>query len=79
LTDEGSGIGVIRRAADVLEAPVEGLDAAIVVGGPAAVLVAADFAFEPVHDKSRQFTVYSQDLAKRKADGLKEGKRRIST
>jgi hypothetical protein len=25
------------------------LDAAIVVGGPAAVLVAANFAFEPVH------------------------------
>jgi hypothetical protein len=28
---------------------VERLDAAVVVGGPAAVLVAADFAFEPVH------------------------------
>jgi hypothetical protein len=28
---------------------VEGLNAAIVVGGPAAVLVTADFAFEPVH------------------------------
>jgi len=26
-----------------------------------------------------QFTVYSQELAKKKADGLKEGKRRIST
>jgi len=58
----------------VLKAPVEGLDATIVVGGPAAVLVAADFAFEPVHDKSRQFTVYSQELLKKKADGLKEGK-----
>ena len=51
---------------------MEGLDAAIVVGGPAAVLVAADFAFEPVHDKSRQFTVYRQELAKKKADGLKK-------
>jgi hypothetical protein len=28
---------------------MEGLDTAIVVSGPAAVLVAADFAFEPVH------------------------------
>jgi len=28
---------------------MEGLDAPIVVGSPAAVLVAADFAFEPVH------------------------------
>jgi hypothetical protein len=63
----------------VLEAPVEGLDAAIVVSGPAAVLVAADSAFEPVHGKSRQFTVYSQELAKKKGGGLKEGKRRIST
>ena len=47
--DECAGIGIIGRAADVFEAPMEGLDAAIVVGGPAAVLVAADFAFEPVH------------------------------
>ena len=47
--DECAGIRFNRRAADVLEAPLEGLDAAIVVGGPAAVLVAADFAFEPVH------------------------------
>ncbi len=63
----------------MLKAPEEGLDAAIVVGGPAAVLVAPNFAFEPVHDKSRQFTVYSQELLKKKADGLKEGKPRIST
>jgi hypothetical protein len=28
---------------------MEGLNEAIVVGGPATVLVAADFAFEPVH------------------------------
>jgi hypothetical protein len=58
---------------------VEGLDAAIVVGRPSAVLVAADFAFEPVHDKGRQFTVYSQELANKKADGHNEGNRRISS
>jgi hypothetical protein len=52
LVDERARIGLIGGAADVLEAPVEGLDAAIVVGGPAAVLVAADFAFEPVHKKT---------------------------
>jgi hypothetical protein len=28
---------------------MEGLDATIVVGGPAAMLVAADFALEPIH------------------------------
>jgi hypothetical protein len=31
---------------------MEGLDAAVIVGGPAAVLVAADFAFEPIHSES---------------------------
>lgn len=62
LTDVGGGIGVGGVAADVFEAPVEGLDATIVVGGPAAVLVAADAAFEPVHGEvdSRQFTVQSR-------------------
>ena len=30
--DEGAGIGMVRRAADVLEAPVERLDPAVVVG-----------------------------------------------
>ena len=57
--DKCARIWLIRRTADVLEAPMEGLDAAVVVGGPAAVLVAADFAFEPVHGNIRQFTVYS--------------------
>jgi len=38
---------------------MEGLDTTIVVGGPAAVLVAADFAFEPVHSGSCQLLVYS--------------------
>ena len=36
---EGGGVGVVGEAANVLKAPVEGLDAAIVVGGPAAMLV----------------------------------------
>src|SRR5713226_9452384 len=53
---------------------MEGLDAAIVVGGPAAVLVAADFAFEPIHEKSRPLTVYSQEEEKKKTDHLKKGK-----
>jgi hypothetical protein len=34
------------------------LDAAVVVGGPAAVLVPADFAFKPVHGESQLLTVY---------------------
>jgi len=49
LADILSRIGVGGISADVLQAPMERLDAAVVVGGPAAVLVAADFAFEPVH------------------------------
>jgi hypothetical protein len=59
LAYEITRIGVAGIAADVLEAPVEGLDATIVVGSPAAVLVAADAAFEPVHGRvdSLQFTV----------------------
>ena len=62
VADEGGGIGFIGGTTDMFEAPVEGLDAAIVVGGPAAVLVATDFAFEPVHEKvdSQQFTVQSR-------------------
>src|SRR6267378_862879 len=79
VADEGGRIGVIGGAADVFEAPVEGLDAAIVVGGPAAVLVAADFAFEPMHEKSQQFTVYSQKQEKKKSDRSRNGSRRIST
>jgi hypothetical protein len=38
---------------------MERLHAAIVVGGPATVLVAADFAFEPMHKVSCQLLVYS--------------------
>ena len=53
------GIGIVGSAADVFEAPVEGLDAAVVVGGPAAVLVTADFAFKPVHRGSCKLLVYS--------------------
>ena len=57
-------IPVRRVAANVLEAPMEGLHATIVVGGPAAVLVAADAAFEPVHGEKS--TVHSlQSIAQR--------------
>src|SRR6202158_773163 len=59
LADECPGIGLIGRTADVLEAPMEGLDTAIVVGGPAAGLVAAGVAVEPVHEGSCQLLVYS--------------------
>ncbi len=60
VADKSAGIGLVGGAADVLKSPVEGLDAAVVVGGPTAMLVAADFVFKPVHEKSRLFTVYSQ-------------------
>jgi hypothetical protein len=50
----------------VFEAPMEGLDAAVIVGGPAAVLVAADFAFEPIHRGSDQLSVYSCQSEKTK-------------
>jgi len=46
---EGARVGVIGTAADVLEAPGEGEDAAVVVHCPATVLVAADGLFEPAH------------------------------
>ena len=52
LADECSGIGLIGCTAEVFEAPMEGLDATIVVGGPAAVFVATNLAFDPMH-KSR--------------------------
>lgn len=51
LMDERGWVRVVWVAADVLQAPVEGLDAPVIVGGPAAVLVAADFAFKPVHEE----------------------------
>src|SRR5450631_3558126 len=47
----------------MLQSPVKGLDPTVVVGGPAAVLVAADAAFEPVHGSSRPLTVYSSESA----------------
>src|SRR5262249_55546395 len=49
--DERPWIRVVGRAPDVLKAPVEGLDAAVVVGGPAAMLVAADFTLKEIHLK----------------------------
>src|SRR5262249_33175095 len=53
-------IGISRVATDVLQAPLERLDATIIVGRPAAMLVATDAAFKPVHSKvrSRLLTVY---------------------
>ncbi len=52
----------------MFEAPMERLDAAIVVGGPTAVLVAADFAFKPVHRRviGVQESVYRQQPGKKK-------------
>ena len=47
--EEGARVGLIGAAADVLEAPDEGADHAVIVGGPATMLVAADSLFEPVH------------------------------
>jgi hypothetical protein len=73
LADEDAGIGHIEGAADVLEAPVKGLHAAIVVSGPAAVLVAADFAFQPIHKGSYQLSVYSCWLKRGRNDEKKQG------
>ena len=64
---EGAGVGVVGGAAYVLQAPVEGLDPAIVVGGPAAMLVAANFAFKPAHEGGCQFLVYSRWFQKQKS------------
>jgi len=52
IADEVARVGFMGRTADMLEAPVERLDATIVVSGPATVLIAADFAFEEVHEKA---------------------------
>jgi hypothetical protein len=57
---------------------VEGLDATVVVGGPAAVLVAADFAFEPVHERPH-LTVYGHPSGKRRRIGQEGAKKSIST
>src|ERR1700674_909888 len=51
VAEKGAGVRVAGAAADVLKAPEEGLDAAVVVGGPAAVLVTANFLFEPTHGR----------------------------
>ena len=61
LADEGGRVGIVGIATEVFQAPVEGLHATVVVGSPAAVLVAADFAFEPVHRNSYQLTVYNSE------------------
>ena len=60
---------------------MERLDAAIVIGGPAAVLVAADFAFEPVHGNEVigcQLTVYREEVEKKNAHRLRNRKKKIS-
>jgi hypothetical protein len=61
LADEIAVVRVAGVAANMFEAPVKWLHAAIVVRSPAAVLVATDFALEPVHGivDSQQFTVDS--------------------
>ncbi len=46
---EAARIGFIAAPADVFQAPFERKDAAIVVGGPPVVLVAADSFFKPGH------------------------------
>src|ERR1700730_12801939 len=46
---ERAGIGLIPTAADVLQAPFERKDTAVVVRGPPGVLVAAYSLFEPGH------------------------------
>src|SRR5207302_1613557 len=56
--EKSAGGGFVGRAADVLKAPMEGLHTAVVVRGPAAMLVAADFALEEVHERSQPLTVY---------------------
>src|SRR5512136_2963854 len=74
VAQEGAGIGVAGSAANVFESPVERLDAAIVVGGPAAVFIAAYFLFEPAHNNKTQYLVYRRRTKrkKRKKDtGLK--------
>ena len=76
LTDEGAGLRAVGRAANVLEAPVEGLDATVVVGGPAAVLVAADFAFKPVHEKTTADSLQSS-LGEEKGGSGRKGRKRV--
>jgi hypothetical protein len=68
IAKEGGRIRVVGDSADVLKAPEEGLNATVVIGGPAAVLVAADFLLEPVHGRggSPQFTVGSEKLKETK-------------
>ena len=66
--DEGARIGLMRGTADMLESPMERLNAAVVVSSPTAMLVAANFALEPVHKGSCQLLVYSCSFGKEKFD-----------
>src|SRR5579862_9440111 len=47
---EPARIGSVGSAADMLEAPFEGIDPAIVIGGPPGMLVAPYFLFQPRHN-----------------------------
>ncbi len=51
VAEEGARIGMVRRAADMLEAPDEGSDETVIVSLPAPCLVAMNVACEPVHRK----------------------------
>ena len=62
---ELAGIGVGGIATDMLQTPIEGLHSPVVVGGPAAVLVTADFCVQTSAWKAaRQLTVYSRQPKK---------------
>src|SRR5579875_54555 len=50
--EKRAGIFFVRVAADVFEAPGKGQRAPVGLSGPAPVLVAPDFLFEPAHDSS---------------------------
>ncbi len=76
LADKSDGIGIAGGATYVFEAPRERLDSAVVVRGPAVMLVAADFAFEPVHKGSSKLLVYSSWSGKEKCGAACGGVRK---
>src|SRR2546430_1099788 len=49
--DKGTRIGLIAGIANVLESPVEGLNAAVIVGGPAAEVAAGGFSGQEDHSR----------------------------
>src|SRR5260370_37855865 len=46
---ERAGVGLIGAAPDIFQSPLKTAHHAVVVGGPAAMFVAADCLFEPAH------------------------------